>query len=128
MNMIKLLEGISINELADMTLFDSIIQYHYEKFILLHSYINSIESDLLDKVKFCNCLTDNVSITVEVVTSKKNMTEMIEALESSLESFANERLEFLSIDINSKDGTKDTILIEINSITNESEEVILYAH
>lgn len=128
MNMIKLLEGISINELADMTTFDNIIQYHYEKFVLLHSYINSIEGDLLDKVKFCNCLTGDSSINVEVVTGKKNIDKIVSVLDSALGSFSNERLDFLSIDINTKEGSKDTILIEINSINNEPEEVILYAN
>lgn len=128
MDIVNLLEDISINELTSEDVFDEIIEDHYEKFKYLHAFLRSVDMKVFKKVKFCNCKTSDYSIIVELVSTAKDLNKLQVKLKEVLENFFYYRQENFRLDIYPASYSKDILLIDICTINECREDDIIYAN
>lgn len=128
MNLVQLLNGLSVSELKNTDIFESIIGSHYEKFRLLHEILLSIPNEVTDVASFTNSNTEEFKLSVDVCfPNNKVMKKFESGLIDSLEDSNSHRLEEFSFDYYTRDDS-DIIVIDITSIymTREDEDIYAY--
>lgn len=94
-DMITLFNQLTSSELADYTLFDNILEYHFEKFRYLYFLINKINLKKINKI-YCNETKDYITVYIEP-HDNKYISEMVSDIRKKEHLYCNSDYFFINI-------------------------------
>lgn len=119
-DMITIFNQLTSSKLADYTLFENIIDYHYEKFKYLYFLINGINLKKIEKI-YCTENRNSMEVYIEP-HENKYINDIVCAINDKRHDYYNYK--YFHVDIIEDGGT---LIINI-SMKNNREEGDIYAN
>ena len=119
-DMITLFNQLTSSELADYTLFENILEYHYEKFRYFYFLINDVNLKKIEKI-YCKEKRSNIMVYI-IPHENKYINDIVFAINNSKTQYATSK--YFTLDIIED---HNTLVIDIG-MCNDCEEGDIYAN
>lgn len=113
-DMITLFNQLTSSELADYTLFENILDYHFEKFKYLYFLINKVNLKKINKI-YCEANKEFITVYIEP-HDNKYISDMISDIERKQNLYCNSDYFYINII-----KEKNLLVIDVGMAENREE-------
>ena len=118
--MVTIFNQLTSSELADYTLFENILEYHYEKFRYFYFLINDIDLKKIEKI-YCKEKKNNIKVYI-VPHENKYINDIVFAINNCKNDYSSSK--YFTVDIIEE---YNNIVVDIG-MKNDREEGDIYAN
>jgi len=119
-DMVTIFNQLTSSELADYTLFENILEYHYEKFRYFYFLINDIDLKKIEKI-YCKEKKNNIKVYI-VPHENKYINDIVFAINNCKNDYSSSK--YFTVDIIEE---YNNIVVDIG-MKNDREEGDIYAN